>query len=313
MKKLFTLFLACVLAVSLCACGGNNAGEGNTKLSFKAAAGYDYLKSISGKTVVINGYMATSSPVDGSYIYLMNMPYQSCPFCKPNTSQLSNTMAVYPESGKRFDYTTQAIAVTGKLEVAEQNDLFSDPYGYEFSFKIVDAEYKILSSEDLTESMALWQKISSSGIINEVNDMYEYVNFLCQWNTYFCNSTVAADGTVEPGYYLYDTDALYLITTEGAQYNYGYQDGYFEGLISSVENLDKNGFADLVENIKKAKALAEKALYDLENGEFTYEYQYVEQFDNSDYVYTLNNGEELSLEMDELYYEFSMWLASWEV
>ena len=35
--------------------------EDATKLSFKAASGYDYLKTINGQTVTISGYMATSS------------------------------------------------------------------------------------------------------------------------------------------------------------------------------------------------------------------------------------------------------------
>ena len=52
-----------------------------TKLSFKSAAEYDYLKTLDGTMVTINGYMATSSPVDGSFMFLMNMPYQNCPFC----------------------------------------------------------------------------------------------------------------------------------------------------------------------------------------------------------------------------------------
>ena len=34
-----------------------------------------------------------------SFMFLMNLPYQSCPFCVPNTSQLSNTMEVYPKKG----------------------------------------------------------------------------------------------------------------------------------------------------------------------------------------------------------------------
>ena len=79
------------------------------KLSFKDAAGYDYLKTLDGQTVTINGYMATSSPVDGSFMFLMNLPYQSCPFCVPNTSQLSNTMEIYPKKGEAFSYTSQAV------------------------------------------------------------------------------------------------------------------------------------------------------------------------------------------------------------
>ena len=303
----------CLLAFSACKPGADTPDADVTKLSFKAASGYDYLKTLDGTKVTINGYMATSSPVDGSYIYLMNMPYQSCPFCKPNTTELSNTMAVYPKSGRRFEYTTQAIAVTGTLAVADEGALFSDPYGYEFSFKIVDAEYKILSTGELTDAMAAWQKISGSGIINDINAMYEYVNFLCKWNTYYVSSSTNADGSVNPGYYLWPADALYFMQTEGAQYNYGYKAGYFDNLVKSVEKLDKKAFADLIANIRKAEALAERAMNELLAGNYTCEKQYLEKFGVEDDVYTLDLGDELAAEMDDLYAEFALWLASWEV
>ena len=169
------LSLAIILLMSaLCACSaaGNANGE-VVSLSFKQAAGYEYLKKLNGATVSINGYMATSSPADGSFIFLMNMPFQSCPFCVPNTSQLANTMEVYPKKGNTFTYTTQAIRVVGKLVVADNPDKpFTDLYGYQFSFKIMDASYVILKDTDLSEEMQLWQKLSESELINEIYSMY---------------------------------------------------------------------------------------------------------------------------------------------
>ena len=132
-KGFVALFLCLVLMVGITACGENKDA---TKLSFKSATSFEELKKLDGQLVSINGYMATSSPVDGGYLFLMNLPYQSCPFCVPNTSQLSNTMAVYAKEGKSFDYTGQAIKVVGKLVVAESEDQpFMDKYGYEFSFR----------------------------------------------------------------------------------------------------------------------------------------------------------------------------------
>ena len=52
---------------------------------------------------------------------------------------------------------------------------------------------------------------------------------------------------------------------------------------------------------------------ELENKQYTYEYKYVEQFGQSDYVYTLNIGDQLRAEMDVVYMEFSNWLGSWEM
>ena len=200
------LVTAMVLPTS---CGEKNAqptGE-VTKLSFKSAAEYDYLKTLDGTWVTINGYMATSSPVDGSFMFLMNLPYQSCPFCVPNTSQLSNTMEVYPKKGESFDYTTQAIKIVGVLDVAENEDEpFTDKYGYEFNYKIVHATYTILKSEDLSADLALWQKIAESDVITEIYQMYDFVNFACAWNTYFVNNYIDENGDYQPGYYLWPRD-----------------------------------------------------------------------------------------------------------
>ena len=312
MKTIALLLLLTMAAFVMCGC--EKSPEAPIKLSFKAASGYDYLKSINGKTVTISGYMATSSPVDGSFMFLMNLPYQSCPFCVPNTSQLSNTMEVYPKDGDAFGYTTQAIKVVGTLVVAEkENEPFKDRYGYQFNYKIVDATYTIIQAEELSADMALWQKIASSDVVSEIYAMYDYLNFLCAWNTYYVNSYTDEDGKTVPGYYLYASDAMNFLTMEGAQYNYGYQEGYFDGIVRKIEAVDPNAFKDLVDNIRKAEALAKKALAELENGNYTYELQYIEMFDNEDYVYTLNIGEELQQQMQTTYDEFANWLGSWEM
>jgi hypothetical protein len=291
-----------------------NKTESATKLSFKSAVEYDYLKMLDGELVTINGYMATSSPVDGSFMFLMNLPYQSCPFCVPNTSQLSNTMEVYPKKGEKFDYTTQAIKIVGTLDVADNEDEpFTDKYGYEFNYKIVDATYSVLSQNELDGNVALWQEISSSGIINEIDKMYNYVNFLCSWNTYFINSYKNENGEIVPGYFLYASDAKNYIEKDGAQWNYGYRDGYFDGIVNKIREIDDTELEDLVANVRNAEALANKALNELNSGNYTYEYQYVEKFDNYDYIYTLNKGEELSEEFSLTYMEFSNWLGNWEM
>lgn len=315
--KIISLLFIVTLIISGVACGGAGDGTGSkdvTKLSFKAASGYDYLKTIDGSTVTISGYMATSSPVDGSFMFLMNLPYQNCPFCVPNTSQLSNTMEVYPKKGESFPYTTQAIKVVGTLVVAPSEDKpFADMYGYEFCCKIIDATYTIIKAEDLSDDMALWQKIANTDVVNDIYKMYEYVNFLCKWNTYYVNSYTDENGEKVTGFYLYPTDAEKFIYTDGAQYNYGYKEGYFDSIISKIESVDKTAFSDLVENIKDAEALAARALSELENENYTSEYKYVEMFEKEDFVYTLTNEKELNDEMDRIYMDFSNWLGSWEM
>ena len=313
MKRLIAALLCAALCLALSGCG-SRAPESGNKLSFKSAASYKNLKKLDGQTVEISGYMATSSPVDGSFFFLMNLPYQSCPFCKPNTSQLSNTMEVYPKKGRSFDYTNQAVRVVGTLEVApSEEEPFTDEYGYEFNFKVVDAEYYIISGEEMGERMALWQKLAQADIVNDIYGMYDYLNFLCSWDTYYVNNYTDENGDPQPGYYLYAADAMHAIKTEGAQFNYGYKDGYFDGIVKSIEKIDATEFADLIENVKQAKELGEYALGELESGHYTKEFKYVEKFDNSDYVYTLDKSEELNSRWDELYGRFADWLGSWEM
>ena len=181
------------------------------------------------------------------------------------------------------------------------------------SFKIVDATYTILQAEDLSEDMALWQKIAETDVVNDIYQMYDYVNFLCAWNTYYVNSGTDESGNVVPGYFLYPTDALGLITTEGAQYNYGYKEGYFDAIVAKIETVDPVAFQDLVANIRSAEALAQKAFEELKNENYTSEKKYLEQFGTEDFVYTLNIGEELQSELQTLYYAFANWLSSWEL
>lgn len=307
-----TLICVCVLA-SFTACG-NNGGDA-VKLSFKSASGYDYLKTLDGKQVTINGYIATSSPVDGSFIFLMNLPYQSCPFCVPNTSELSNTIEVYPAKGENFaSFTAQAIKVVGTLVVAENKDEpFTDEYGYTFNYKIVDATYTVIKAEDLSSNMALWQKIAEAGVVDDVYAMYDYLNFVCSWYKYRVNDGINADGERVPGFYISPEKIDIFLFADGAQFNYGYKDGYFDGIVKKIESVDKEAFSDLVKNVRSAEKLAEKALAELEAGNYTSKVEYDEDYGREMEKYILNRAEELSGEWQKLYYAFAGWIGSWEL
>lgn len=319
MKKVIALLLCVCLVLCMSACGADKEA---TKISFKSATSYEELKKLDGTTVTINGYMATSSPVDGGYLFLMNMPYQSCPFCVPNTSQLSNTMAVYAPDGKAFEYTGQAIKVTGTLVVAEDENVpFTDKYGYEFNFKIVDASYAVLTDEEITADIALWQAIADSGLIEEMYRMYDYLNFVCKWNTYFVNTYTDSEGQVHIGYYLWPADAEHYLKADGSeayqgytgQFHYGYKAGYFESLVAKIEKLGLEETDVLAQNVRDAQALAQWALQELEDGNYSAEKQYIEKFDTTDYVYTLHNGQALADEWERVYKTFENWMAALEM
>lgn len=303
MKKIICVVLTLlVIFTAFAACGNDDTGTISSNLSFSAANKVEDMKALNGQEVNIIGYMSTLSPITGSFMYLMNLPYQSCPFCVPNTSQLSNTIACYAKDGDSFEFTDRAIKVVGTLEFGD----YTDDYGYEYAYRIVDATYTEVDTGEMSEKMQLWQQLASTDVINDVYNMYEYVNFLCFWPTYTVEFESGKD-------YLYPTDALNFIETEGAQFNYGYVDGHFDNMIATIKEVNDTEFNDLVANIQKAKALSEKALLALKNGEYTTGSEYTDTFGDGRDQYIMNDSDAFEKEMNSIYSEFSAWLAEWEV
>ena len=150
-------------------------------------------------------------------------------------------------------------------------------------------------------------------MVDKIYKMYDYLNFVCTWNTYFVNNWTDADGTLHKGYYLYASDALSYITEENGQYHYGSAEGYFDGLVAEVQKIDATALADLITNIRSAEVLAAEAVQELKDGNYTYKLEYVEKFGQEDYIFTLNKGEELSKKMNEIYAAFAEWLGGWEL
>lgn len=317
LKRIISIIVLLIMAASLAGCNKSTSGnEGAAKLSFKAADSYEELKRLDGKEVTINGYLATSSPADGSFIFLMNLPFQSCPFCVPNTSQLSNTIEVYPKNGDTFSFTNQAVKVTGTMNVAPEGETYSDPYGYQFSFKITDADYTILNSEDISADLAVWQRIADSGIVSELYQMYDYIYFVCTWPTYSMNSFYDESGNLVPSYYLWPADVESILMQDGAQYNYGYKDDYFAGLYDKVMAFNEPALDDIAKNIKAAEQIAQEALQELKDGNYTSEIKELPEFGvegHSDTVFTLNKGTYLTQQADSLYQTFASWLSAWEM
>ena len=302
MKRTFAFILAIIFtALPLASCNKESAGSGQL-LSFSQAQSIEEMEKLDGKEVTIIGYMSTLSPISGEFMYLMNLPYQSCPFCVPNTTQLANTMAVYAKSADGFEFTDRAIQVTGVLEFGD----YTDEFGYEYNYRIKDATYTVLNTDDMDPKIKLWQPLASTDVIAELYQMYEYINFLCFWPTYTAQFEGGSD-------YLYPEDAIYFYQTEGAQYNYGYQPGYFDSLIAKVESVSKTDFTALVENIRKAEALAAEAIAEIEAGNYATVTEYAGQFGDGRTQYKMNRSEEFDAKMQATYLEFAEWLATWEL
>jgi len=291
-----------ILLLSACFVSCEKEENQSQLLSFSQAQSVEEMEKLDGKNVTIIGYMSTLSPVSGKFMYLMNLPYQSCPFCVPNTTQLSNTMAVYAKGNEEFKFTDRAIKVTGVLEFGD----YTDEFGYEYGYRIKDATYSVLDTSDMSEELRLWQQLAATDVIGEVYSMFEYVNFLCYWPTY----TASFEGGKD---YLYPSDAISFIETDKAQFNYGFKDGYFEGIIKTVKSVDETAFAELVKIIEDAKALSYKAYSELKAGNHTAVEEYGGVFGDGRHQYKMNAAGELEDEMERIYMAFSDWLASWEL
>ena len=319
------LFVIILLCTSFIGCGDDNDGSAST-ISFSQANSLDHLVSLDGEKVQIIGYMSTLSPVSGDFMYLMNLPYQSCPFCIPNTTQLSNTIAVYAKNGDEFEFTDRAILVTGTLEFGN----FKDSFGYEYAYRIKNADYKVLDTSELSGNTLLWQQLASTDVISDVYAMYDYLNFLTYWPTY----TLGPEGEKD---YVWPSDALKFITEDGAQFNYGFKSGYFDNIIAEIEEVDPTAFAELVQNIKDAKAYANTALKELiktdtngnfvvvdgayqlnssgffQTGEYSKDQDGKLTFGDGRYQYQITNISSLKSQFDTLYGKFSNWLSGWEL
>ena len=310
MKRIISIILISMFSVCLLAsCGVKDAASDNTasdsavdggkaqtlstddkgryKLTFAQSINFATIESLDGKTVVITGYMATLSPISGKYMYLMNLPYQSCPYCVPNTSQLSNTIAVYAPEGKTFEFTDSPIVVTGTVETGE----FSDDYGYTYNYRITDATYSVADSSAASEKLTLWQKISDEGLSADVYAMFDYVSFMCNWPTY----TAKFDGVNDV--YLYPADVDYF---KKNQFSTESSDTYFDNLIKRAENIDKEKLSELCVIIDDAEKLTAKAQKQLDDANYSY--------DSASDRYTLTYAEELSNDVQQLYQRYANWL-----
>ena len=297
MEKRRILLLLMALSLALSGCGGETEA---TRLRFADSVDVRTIESLAGKRVSITGYMATVSPLDGTYAYLLNLPYQNCPFCVPNTAQLANTIAVYAKRGRTFSYTEQAVRATGTMEVGD----FTDDYGYQYGYRLVDAELEVIDLGEVSEQYALWQSIASDGVVGEIYQMFDYVHFVCQWTEY--QGSAALEDGIEEFWYLYPGDAENQLKDAGP---YGFADkaadGYFPGLIARVGAISATELQDLTEVLEEARALERYARGELAAGHYAYD----EALDK----YVLSDAENLAARFDGVYLQFSKWLGKWEV
>ncbi len=180
MKSKFAKSLILVIAITIlftgCSSKSRFSKEGIVELSFADAVSLDEIKKLDGRTVTIIGFMSTTSPLDGSYMYLQNMPYQSCPFCLPNTNILANTIAVYAPKGQSFRFQDIPLKVTGVIEVGSM----MDELGYEYNYRLVDAKIERAEVTGLGREIRIYTELVDQGFAAEfselMGDIYRTIN-----------------------------------------------------------------------------------------------------------------------------------------
>ena len=146
-------------------------------LKFKDMVKIDTLKEIQGEKVTINGFLAASSPLDGRYAYLMNIPYQTCAFCVPNDEQLVNTLAIYPEKGKTIDFTERPVKIEGTLVF----DTLTDSQGYTYDYYLKDVKVVDINIDGLEDEIRTYTAIIDKGYATTfaslMSDLYAVINY----------------------------------------------------------------------------------------------------------------------------------------
>ncbi len=117
---------------------------------------------------------------------------------------------------------------------------------------------------------------------------------------------------VEGEDYLYPADALSFLEA-GEQFAYGRAEGYFTGMIQTIEDVDPDAFQELETLILKAQTLADTAYADLTAGAYTQTEEYSGYFGDGRQQFRLNRYQTLEQSMNETYAAFAQWLAGWEL
>ncbi|MDY3359868.1 hypothetical protein [Clostridium celatum] len=201
----------------------NQASGTVTEIRFKDMIDVEELRKLDGTKVKITGFMAQSSPLDGSMIYLMNMPYQSCVYCLPNTNQLVNTMAVYPKEGKKIEFSDLAVEVVGEIKFED----ITDEMGYSYSYRIVNAQLKEADVESLTEEAKLYTQLVDRGFVDAISNVILEANTIINYEKIGLSTT--------------DIDKI--------------SDDLIKTLDDTFDGLDKGKYTDILEQVESLKGL----------------------------------------------------------
>ena len=131
-------------------------------------------KNLDGKEVEMTGYMAVQSPLDESYIYLVNQPYVSCPFCAIGDITKLEIIPVYMADKSAIKYTENGVTIKGKLEVSEKVDALE----YTTQCRIyADKVEEIKESDVDTELQMYYAILSEAGMIIDIQTLQMNIEY----------------------------------------------------------------------------------------------------------------------------------------
>lgn len=135
--------------------------QGITNIKFKSTASEKEIEELNGKKVSITGYLSTLSPLNGEFAYLMNLPYQNCPYCIPGSSQITNTLAIFAKDNEKIEFTDLPVTVLGELEIGD----FVDDFGYEYSVRLKDVTVSNADIDLLSENIRKYNVLAENGVL----------------------------------------------------------------------------------------------------------------------------------------------------
>lgn len=239
--KVLSLTVVFIFVIfSLVGCGTSNLevdDTGATKLSFSYSSLKDVL-TLNNQKVTITGYMSILTPLDGNLCYLVNLPLQNCPFCAQNSNELSTTMAVQFKNPVD-DIIEEPIKVVGTLTTGD----FTDDYGYQYSYKIVDATYEIMDENNLPKGYSVYYTLSTN---DDIYNLYAMMN---------CIDTYAY-------YEYYDLTSetvMQLPPIDLEKYNY-------TDMLSRIKSYNNDEYKDFIDMIEECKTLEVEINEKLEKG-----------------------------------------------
>lgn len=160
--------------------------DGSYQIRFSDLVSLKDLKQYNNKTVTAIGYLSPITSYDGSFGYLMNLPYQTCPYCMPSDTKITNTIAIFVPNGKKIEFTEAAIIVKGTLKL----ESYTDAYGYSYKYRIVDATIEKADTSELGDKISLYNKLAEKEILTKIMNILYSVDNNVYYDEYTANGEV---------------------------------------------------------------------------------------------------------------------------